>query len=544
MLTIPNIRTSIENKAHLVIDEHAKNGTFDRDSRGRLIAYSGGFSVVFPYQATDGHKWAFRCWHTDIGNSKKRYEIISNAIRNAGLNFLCEFEYVVQGISVDGKIYPITRMRWIEGVTIKDYICQNRASKILLVLLADNFLRMTRELHLRSLAHGDLQHGNILVDKNHQLYLVDYDSFYCPKLMGEEDTVSGLADYQHPARIRNKSVSEKLDYFSELIIYISILAIAENPALIDKYKVKDADRLLFSKEDFSDIRNSNIYKDIQGLGKNFQELLDILEAFLTYKSIDELLPFNIFMLERKVSFSASATKAIRNKQAIIIEWNVPFEADVYLKNGHTKKCKNNGQISTILEKRTSYELLVIKENGVEIKKEIAIEVFDECEIDFLADKYYVFPTIPVKLSWNVKHAKKIWLDGKEVNETGIKVIEPLKETVCILHAEDEFGKKEKRIVVGMLPIPQIKSIQVPLPDIVNNLAISIIHPKYNVNVSFPHIKIGMLKTEVPKVPSFTEMGLNVELSSPIPRFSLKQSVKNIFNQLIRKNNERKSVINR
>ena len=147
-------------------------------------------------------------------------------------------------------------MRWIDGDTIKDYICRIQAFQRILEELAENFLVMTHALHEQSLAHGDLQHGNILVGADHQLYLVDYDSFYCPKLNGEEDTVTGLPDYQHPARKSNKSVSEKLDYFSELIIYLSILAIAEAPIFVDKYKVEDADRLLFSKEDFEDITNS------------------------------------------------------------------------------------------------------------------------------------------------------------------------------------------------------------------------------------------------------------------------------------------------
>ena len=212
MPTIPSIRTSIENKDVLVLDDHAKNGTFERDARGRLVAYAGGFSVVFPYKTANGEKWAFRCWHSDIKNSKKRYETISDSIKKSHLSFLCEFQYIDKGINVEGTIYPTTRMRWIDGITIKDYICKNRNSKDVLIALADNFLKMTQALHAQSLAHGDLQHGNILVDKNHQLYLVDYDSFYCPKLKGEADTVTGLADYQHPARISNKTVSEKLDY--------------------------------------------------------------------------------------------------------------------------------------------------------------------------------------------------------------------------------------------------------------------------------------------------------------------------------------------
>ena len=539
MPTIPSIRTSVENKNVLVLDDHAKNGTFKRDARGRLIAYAGGFSVVFPYETAGGDKWAFRCWHSDVVNSKKRYQTIAEAIKKSNLDFLCEFQYIDNGINVDGNIYPTTRMRWIDGITIKDYICRNRNSKDLLVSLADKFLKMTQSLHAQSLAHGDLQHGNILIDKNNQLYLVDYYSFYCPKLRGEADTVTGLPDYQHPARSRNKAVSEKLDYFSELVIYLSILAIAENPTLLDKYKIGDADRLLFAKEDFSDLQQSEIYKDLQSLGKDIKDLLEVLVAYLKCTSIDELLPFDTFLLEKQVSFTSSATKVVRNTQAVIIEWNVPFEADVFLKKGNNsdiKKYENKGAFSTTLSESITYELLVKQTKGQEIKKKISIDVFDECVIDFSADKYYIFPTIPVKLSWNVKHAKTVWLDGEKVNYSGEKIIEFKKATTCILSAEDEFGKKEEQIEIGMLPIPQVKSLLVPTPEITNNLSLSITQPKFNVNVAFPNVEIGMIKTEIPKVPSFKEMGLNVELSPPLSRFSLKQSFKNIYNHLIKSKN--------
>lgn len=537
MPTIPSIRTSVENKDLLVLDNHAKNGTFERDVRGRLKAYTGGFSVVFPYRTANGEKWAFRCWHSDIKNTKKRYETISDAIKKANLSFLCEFQYIDKGINVEGNIYPTTRMRWIDGMTIKDYICQNRNSKKLLIALADNFLKMTQALHAQSLAHGDLQHGNILVDNNHQLYLVDYDSFYCPQLKGEADTVTGLADYQHPARISNKSVSEKLDYFSELIIYLSILAIAEAPSLVDKYKVVDADRLLFSKEDFVDIKNAPIYKDICSLGNDFQDLLAVLEEYLVHTKIDDLAPFESCLLHQKVFFTASTTKAVRNTQSIELTWDVPFDAEITLRKGRDhelQQCEKHGTFTTTLSESSTFDLSIKPSNGQVIKKEISINVFDECEIEFTADKYYVFPTIPVKLSWKVKNAKKVWLDDEEVVSSGTRIIEPKKTMVCVLSAEDEFGKKEKRIEIGMLPIPQVKALLVPTPNIVNNMSVTIKQPRYNASVSFPKITIGMVKTEIPKVPSLKDIGLNVELSPPLPRFSLKQSIQNIFNRITKK----------
>ena len=539
MPTIPSIRTSVENKEVLVLDEHAKKGTFRRDARGRLIAYAGGFSVVFPYELPDGTKWAFRCWHSDISNTQKRYEIISEAIYRANLDFLCEFNYIEKGINVDGNIYPTTRMRWVEGITIKDYICKYRQSKDKLKVLAENFLLMTHALHEQLLAHGDLQHGNILVGDDHQLYLVDYDSFYCPKLKGEEDTVTGLPDYQHPSRKSNKSVSEKLDYFSELIIYLSIMAIAEAPFLVDKYKVEDADRLLFSKEDFDDITKSQIYKDIQSLGKQFQELLDVLEEYLKCNSIDGLLPFDTFLLEKRIQFSSSVTKAVRDKQTVVVNWLVPFDANVTLsekKSGQKWDVDTKGHKSMTLSEDATFEIEIKTNEGKTFKKDISIRVFDECEIDFFADKYYIFPTIPVTLSWNVKNAKKVWLDKEEVEAKGTKVIEPEKAVSVVLSAEDEFGVKEKRIDIGMLPIPQVKALLVPTPNIVSNMSITVKQPRFNVDVKFPTIDIDWIKLELPEVKPLSESGLFQKLSQPLPdtTFSLQRAIKRVFNHIIRK----------
>ena len=99
MPTIPNIRTSIENQSVLIRDPHAKNGQFLRDTRGRLVSYSGGFTVVYPY-TLKGEKWAFRCWHTNLRNVRKRFEIISNVIQQSKLSYLLDFIYVDLPLSI------------------------------------------------------------------------------------------------------------------------------------------------------------------------------------------------------------------------------------------------------------------------------------------------------------------------------------------------------------------------------------------------------------------------------------------------------------
>ena len=167
-------------------------------------------------------------------------------------------------------------------------------------------------------------------------------------------------------------------------------------------------------------------------------------------------------------------------------------------------------------------------------EELQIGVFDECTIEFKADKYYIFPSIPVFLSWKVTNAKSIELDGESVEGEGTKVVEPEKAIVYVLRAEDEFGVKEKRIDIQMLPVPQVKTLLVPAPKITNNLAVNIKQPRYSVNVRFPQIAIEWIKAEVPKVPSLADLGINVELSPPLPEFSLRQTIKRVFNHITKR----------
>ena len=56
MPSIPEITTSIENHQTMVLDTHARKSQFQRNARGRLIRYAGGFSVVYPYITSSGEK--------------------------------------------------------------------------------------------------------------------------------------------------------------------------------------------------------------------------------------------------------------------------------------------------------------------------------------------------------------------------------------------------------------------------------------------------------------------------------------------------------
>jgi len=63
---------AIENREIFVLVPHLAGGTPKRMKRNKLLAYSGGYSRVYPIQVGD-KTYALRCWIADIGNAKVRY---------------------------------------------------------------------------------------------------------------------------------------------------------------------------------------------------------------------------------------------------------------------------------------------------------------------------------------------------------------------------------------------------------------------------------------------------------------------------------------
>ena len=131
------------------------------------------------------------------------------------------------------------------------------------------------------------------------------------------------------------------------------------------------------------------------------------------------------------------------------------------------------------------------DNKTIISKNILIEILNESEIEFTSDKQYSYHKVPITLSWNIKHAKKAELNGKEVDFESSKIVTIDKDTTYTLKVQDEFGVKEKSITVRMLPLPVIKSILIPTPKIENTINIHQYIPRQNVDVriEIPHIEI-------------------------------------------------------
>ncbi len=286
----------------------------------RLIKYAGGFCVVFPYQ-TSTKKYAVRCWHAEVSDAKRRTQIIAEALKKSNLPYFVGFDFYEDGIMTPLGMQPVVVMDWVEAKPLKKFLAEHIIESNVINEIAENFKRMVADLHANHFSHGDLQHGNIMVKDDHSLVLVDYDSMYVPDLEGMPDEIKGLAGYQHEGRWKNKVVSEKADYFSELVIYISLKALAKMPSLWNDLNMEDTETLLFSGEDIQSHGSSTIFRVLR-TDSELAPLVDKLCEFMSILSIDDLSPLEEAVVSKCDSISAkwkigNGYNPLQNKGSIV-----------------------------------------------------------------------------------------------------------------------------------------------------------------------------------------------------------------------------------
>ena len=283
---------AVGNHPHIsILDPKFKRGNPRRGTNNYLVAYSGGFSIVFPVEVLS-NIYALRCWIADIGDAETRYKEISDYLKQCRLPYFVDFEYVPNGIMVNGDKYPVTRMEWAEGETLCDFIKRNLQDARCLKTAAVEFQKMVAVLHDHQISHGDLQDGNILLKRSGtdvEIKLIDYDSVFVPALRGQPDTIVGVPAYQHPQRIAGGGrANEKVDYFSELVIYLSLLSLVEKPDLWHQFGAAEK-RLLFKAEDFKNPDQSDVFRELENLSLDVKQLASKLKEFCK-QSVDQLEP--------------------------------------------------------------------------------------------------------------------------------------------------------------------------------------------------------------------------------------------------------------
>ena len=242
------------------------------DRLGMPIVTSGQFAYVYKLKSMNGDgEYAVRCFRGYLGDRDQRYRAIQDHVLASPVPYLSQFSYSPEGIMVGGVRFPILFMQWIDGPTLDLYVNEMLQRRDVLLHLADEWLRVVSAFQATGIAHGDLQHGNVIVEHG-QLRLIDHDGIFVPAMNGWAACEVGHQHYQHPQR-SPEQFDASLDNFSSLVIYLSLLTLAERPTLWDEYHDEN---LLFTRADFLDPANSTLFAKVREIGGEHSRLAGVL----------------------------------------------------------------------------------------------------------------------------------------------------------------------------------------------------------------------------------------------------------------------------
>ncbi len=246
---------AIQNPDIAFTDPTLKTATVERDGLGLPRVRSGGFVFTFHLTLRDGREKALRCFNQRIDDQLKRYAAISAYLKSAPAGLFSAVDYQEQGMLVRGDRYPILMMDWVRGTTLNAWVESHLIDKQALRSLETQFDGVLSRLAQLHVAHGDLQHGNILIDAQGTPHLIDYDGMYVPALSGNKANERGHKNYQHP--LRNQEFNEQLDRFAGIVIVLALRALQSEPSLWSQF-ARSGENMLFTQDDFLDPLHSHL----------------------------------------------------------------------------------------------------------------------------------------------------------------------------------------------------------------------------------------------------------------------------------------------
>jgi hypothetical protein len=299
-------RDALFNTHRCFKDPALVSGIVTEDALGLPKPISGASGSVFTVRSADGRRWAVKCFTRSIEHQAIRYQRISETISVASKPWRVEFEYLSDGILCSGKWYPVLKREWIEATSFIPFIEKHLWEPAIIADLAIKFARMTKDLSTFNIAHGDLQHGNLLVAPSGELKLIDYDGMFVPSLARVGACEKGHVNYQSPTRTMS-TWGPYLDNFSAWVIYTSLVALTIDPTLWSLLHNPGDEALLFRHSDYQDPRNSRALLALAHSSKPALRALGTLMCNVWTPEVRAIPPLNPDDLPQIEAQSSSAT---------------------------------------------------------------------------------------------------------------------------------------------------------------------------------------------------------------------------------------------
>lgn len=214
----------------------------------RIPSPASGTSAVVFKAVLDGEEQALRFPTRAGACHRDRYTALRDHFLGQGLtDCVAMSHWVDDAITVNGRTWPMIRMTWVNGRTLNRHVedLVEAGDTGALTTLAGTWRDLVLRLQAAEFAHGDLQHGNVLVDGAGVPRLVDFDCSWIGRFAGQAPpSETGHRNYQPPGR----PWGPRMDTFPGLVIYLSLLALSRNPTPWRSLHV--GDNLLFQRDDF------------------------------------------------------------------------------------------------------------------------------------------------------------------------------------------------------------------------------------------------------------------------------------------------------
>lgn len=287
---------------------------------------SGSYAVVF--KATqNGRNYAIRCFLSTEQENINRYQSICNYLNTIKANWKVDCDFLDNEIQVKGKLYPVLTMEWIEGVLINQFVTENLHNNSVLSELQKQLVEISNSLETHKIGHGDLQCGNIIVQKsgsNFQIKLIDYDGMYIPQFGTSKSLEKGRSEFQHPKRTQS-DFSPTMDRFSFWVMLTALEALKYDKSLwkeVMQGGFNTLDNFLFTIQDFTNPYQSNLFNRLKQL--NVDSVSFYTEKLKHFCLID------INSVEKPTLFNGIENVAIIKKTEKAIEI---IEEEIMPKNG-------------------------------------------------------------------------------------------------------------------------------------------------------------------------------------------------------------------
>ena len=420
---------------------------------------SGNKAIVF--KVTDDKTEKTKALKLFLIDNKERfiqYQEISKFLNKFSTQFFVSFNFIEKFIYVD--VNPLTEenyfpgliMEWAEGKTLGSEIQElcNGKNKKNLKKIAESFKDISLFLLDNNIGHGDLKHDNIIVDKDNNMKLIDYDGIYVPAFNKQISKELGTDSFQHPLR-KITDFNADIDHFSILTIYCSLIALSINPDLYLKFN--DQQNLLFTKEDFLKPEDSELFKVLFKI-KEVKRLVFCIKQSLLSNSIyiDNIKDIlnNVFP-KPTITFSHSPAIPLAGND-ITINWStentdtVKINGKEYVASGKFTD-KYNVSKKIVFEIANPFEKVTIPyEIKVEEKPKINTYKARQQKIEYQKSTF---------LDWEVNYASKVYL-----YTNGIKVEVSVKQSLEITPLKDTIYELKIIGLDGNTTISEKISIQV------------------------------------------------------------------------------------